>query len=348
MQNRLYGAMAVIAVSTGLVGSALASPPSVVVSVKPIHSLVAGVMNGVGEPSLLITGASSPHTYTLRPSEAEALQNADVVFWVGEDLESFLVKPLAALPRDAQVVALRRTPELTLLPNREGGAWETHDHDHHEAGHADEHDDHGDEHHDDHANEHHGDHADEHHGDHGHDELAAGTMDIHIWLDPANAEAMVAHIAETLSASDPANAARYAENAAALSARLQGLDDQLRETLAPVRDRPYVVFHDAYQYLEAHYDLTAVGSITVSPDRKPSAQRVEAIREKIATTGAVCVFSEPQFESAVVETVIEGTAADTAVLDPLGAALTPGGDAYFTLMEGLGTSLKECLTPQKS
>lgn len=332
-----------VAVLAPLIAGALASAaaptqaeaPRVVASILPVHSLVAGVMDGVGTPDLLVRGGGSPHTYTLKPSEARALQDADVVFWIGAEIETFLEKPLEALPRNARVVALHDVRGITLLPTREGGAWDAHDdhdgehHDDDHRGHADGHDDH------------HG-HEDAGEGDHGH-----GAHNMHVWLDPANARAMVGAIAMVLSESDPANAARYRANATALQDRLADLDAALARELAPVKGRPYVVFHDAYPYFERRYGLSPSGSITVDPDRKPSAARLAEIREKIADTGAACVFAEPQFEPAVIATVVEGTGARTGILDPLGADLAPGPDAYVTLIRALAASLTACLQPQQ-
>lgn len=303
-------------------GTVLAADPvKVVASVKPIHSLVAGVMKGVAEPSLLVKGAASPHSFNLRPSDARALNQADLVFWVGEDLETFLTKPIQSLAGKAQSVALMETSGLTLLPTREGGAWEKHE-DH-------GHDDHG---HDDHAHE--AGHGDEHeHGEH----------DAHVWLDVGNARKMVAAIAGKLSERDSANAARYQANAASLTERLTALDAELKTTLAPVKDRPFVVFHDAYHYLEDRYGLNAVGAITVSPDQRPSAQRLSQLRSKISSLDAACVFAEPQFEPTLVATVVEKTPAKRGTLDPLGAALDDGPELYFTLMRGMAASLVSCL-----
>ncbi|MGF1640508.1 MAG: zinc ABC transporter substrate-binding protein ZnuA [Rhodospirillales bacterium] len=324
--SRTVAASAVMAVvAQSPVG---ADVPDVVVSILPIHSLVAGVMDGVGTPTLLVKGGGSPHAYTLRPSEAQALQGADLVFWVGEDLETFLGKALRSLPRKARVVALHEAEGVTLLSYREGGAWEEHA------------DDDGDDH--DHGHKH----DDGHKHDHGHkhgDEHAHGAKDMHIWLDPTNAQAMVAQVVAILSEVDPANAPRYRANATAVHARLAELDAALAADLAAVKGRRYVVFHDAYQYFENRYGLTPAGSITVSPDRQPSAGRLAEIRAKIAATGAACVFAEPQFEPALVKTVIEGSAARTGILDPLGADLAPGPDAYIALMRDLATSLNECL-----
>lgn len=321
---RSLAAAAVLALAAAV---ARADAPQVVASIMPVHSLVAGVMDGVGEPVLLVKGGGSPHTYSLRPSEAAALQDADVIFWIGPGLEAFLETPLEALPHHARVVALHEVDGVTLLPYRAGGAWEKHMH-HHGEGHAD---------HDVHEHEEHA--AEHHHGD----EHEHGAMDMHIWLDPDNARAMVAGIVASLSSADPANAARYAANGEAMTARIDAVDKELTAELAPDRGRPYVVFHDAYQYFDHHYGLSPVGSITLSPDRAPGAGRLMAIREKIKDTGATCVFAEPQFEPAVIGTVVEGTGARTGVLDPLGADLTPGPDAYPTLLRNLGAALTACL-----
>ena len=331
----------VAAVSWWSAGTASADVPDVVVSIQPIHSLAAGVMSGIGEPALLIKGGASPHTYSLKPSEAEALQNADVVFWIGDEMETFLEKPLEALPTHATVVALDRAEGVVLLPSRDSGEWEAHaDHD---TGHEQDHG-HGDGHDHGHAENHddkhdHG-HAEDHAGEHAH-----GAHNMHIWLDPSNATAIVARMVGVLSEADPANATRYQANGETLKTRLAALSSGIDGKLQPVRTTPYVVFHDAYQYFENRYGLSPAGSITVDPDRKPSARRLVDIREKIAESGAVCVFSEPQFEPGVLVTVIEGTQARTGVLDPLGADLPPGPDAYFALLENLATDLRRCLEP---
>lgn len=332
----------IVAASWWSAGTTRADVPSVVVSIKPIHSLAAGVMNGVAEPSLLIKGGASPHAYALKPSEANALQNANVVFWIGDELETFLEKPLEALPKQAKVVALHETDGIVLLPFREGGDWEAHT-DHH----AEREDDHG--HSDDHGHDHAEKHDDKH--DHGHaedhaDEHAHGEHDMHIWLDPSNATTIVARMVEVLSEVDPANAPRYQANGETLKTRLATLSSGIDGKLQPVKTTPYVVFHDAYQYFDNRYGLSPAGSITVDPDRKPSAQRLFNIRKKILDSGAVCVFSEPQFEPDVVTTVIEGTEARTGVLDPLGADLQPGSEAYFVLLDNLATDLRSCLKPE--
>ena len=338
---------------------AVADAPNVVVSIKPIHSLVAGVMKGVGTPHLLLQGSASPHTYSLRPSGARALEQADVVFWVGEMIEHFLIKSIPAVASKAQIVELMEEQSIRVLPAREGGTWEAHAHeeDEHDAHGHDKHghDDHADEHHDGHKDEH--AHKDEHHEDehdhdkhghdkHGHDDHAGEHRDGHIWLDPRNGSAIVEVAARVLSKADPANAALYARNADDLMARLSTLEKDLARIVSPVKRVPYVVFHDAYQYLETRFGLNAIGSISVHTGRAPSAKRLYELRSKIVELGAKCVFSEPQFESKLVRTVVEGTEARSGVLDPLGADLPAGDDAYFKLMWQFAESLTSCLAQQ--
>jgi zinc transport system substrate-binding protein len=284
--------------------------PRVVASIPPVHSLVAGVMDGVGTPALLVPPTASAHTYALRPSEARLLSEAQVVFWIGPVYETFLEKPLGALAGKARTVRLADAPGIAILPARAGGAWEGHSHDGH---------------------------------DHRHGAKGNAEPDGHLFLDPVNAKAMVPAIAEALAAADTANAARYRANALALGSRLDALDGELRGILAPVRARPFILFHDAAQYLEKRYGLNAVGSITVSPERQPGAQRLQRLRRKIDQLGAVCVFAEPQFEPTLLQTVVERTKARTGVLDYLGIVVPPGPDAYAETMRALARSLAECL-----
>lgn len=287
--------------------------PVVTVSVKPLHSLVAAVMQGVGEPKLIVGGSASPHTYSLKPSNASDIENAKVVFWLGPNFEHFLEQPLQSLAADADVVAMEDAPGVTKLPFREGGAFEAHDdHDHEgEAAHED------------------------------HDEEAG--FDLHFWLDPQNAAAMVETIRDRLIKADPAHADQYRANALAVDANLDALDRELADQLAPLKDKPFIVFHDAYQYFEKRYGLRVAGSITVSPETPPGAARVAEIHDKIASLGATCVFAEPQFEPKLIAVVTEGSQAKSGTLDPEGGTLTEGPDLYFTLMRNLAGSLADCL-----
>lgn len=292
--------------------------PKVVVSIKPIHSLVAGVMHGVAEPQLLVEGGGSPHGYVLRPSEARMLAHADLVIWVGHSLESFLEKPLATLAHRAQQLELVEALEDQLLPLREGGSWDAHELEYQE--HAGEHEEH----------------ATEHEGRHEHGELE---LNPHLWLSPLLAKQIVAQTATALSAIDPQRRVTYQQNAEQLQQRLDDLHRELAKKLAPVEGVPYVVFHDAYQYFENVYGLNAVGSITVDAERKPGVKRISEIRHKIKAMNARCVFSEPQFEPRMVATILEGTAVRRGVLDPLGADLPRGPDSYFQLLNNLADNL---------
>jgi len=325
----------------------------VTVSIKPVHSLVAGVMRGVSEPYLLIPGSASPHNYSLKPSDAQALEQARVVFWIGEDMETFMEKPLQALADEARVVELAEAPGVELLAIREGGNWEPHDHDHGDAhGHG-----HGDKKAEakDHDHDHDHGHSHSHDKDHDHgekhakakqDDHAHGEQNMHLWLDPENAKAIVDHVVAVLSEADPANAETYAGNGADMTARLDALTAELRGSLAPVADKPFLVFHDAYQYFEARFGLSSVGAITVSPEVQPGAQRVREIQERIHSLSAACVFSEPQFPPKLIEVVTEGTDARAGVLDPLGADIATGPDHYFELMRQNARALVACLSAE--
>jgi zinc transport system substrate-binding protein len=283
-------------------------PPRVVASIEPVQSLVAGVMAGVGTPDLVVKGGGSPHSYSLRPSEARALARAQVIFWVGPNLESFLAKPLATLGAEARIVTLVEAPGVRLLPARVGGVWEA-DAEEGEAGVGHEH----------------------------------GTYDPHIWLDPQNARAIVEAAVSALSETDPARLAIYRANGRQVEARLEALEVQMEKKLDPVRGVPFVVFHDAYQYLDRRFGLEAVGSLIVNPEQPPGARRLEEIRSRIIALHARCVFREPQFEPRLVAILIEATSAHIGVLDPLGADLPPGPEAYFTLMRRLADNLRDCL-----
>ncbi len=303
-------------------GNALADV-NVVVSSKPIHALVASVMNGVGTADVLVSGTASPHSYAMKPSDAKKANTADVFFRVSESLEPFTGKLVSSLPKSVKVISLSEAPGVTLLQRRSGGAFE--DHDDHGR-------DHGHKHGKKAKNEHDHDH------DHDHDE-----DDPHVWLDPENAKAMVRHIAAVLAEAAPDKAAQIKANAGAEIGRLDALDTELEQQLKPLADKPFVVYHDAYQYLEKRYGLQAVGSLTVNPDVAPSGRRLRDLRRKITETKAECVFAEPQFEARITNLIADGTKARTGTLDPEGTSLKPGPDLYHTLMRNLAEGLKGCL-----
>ena len=445
----------------------------VVTSIKPVHSLVSGVMAGVSTPSVIIEGAGSPHTYSLKPSQAKQLQDAKLVFWMGDELETFLVGPIENIAKKATVVKLIDSHDLKKIKFREGGMFDDHGHDDHDDhsdhdGHGEHafewaglfdlkagsyrwsfakvdgnyadpamkmvilksadieaseemaekllesssfeirtHDDsisaakiayslnfdnsknvtdfnvkietdgkyafftehmpfefeanehffknesgidieplaqvpdadHHDHDHEKHAKKEHDEHDHEKHDDHGH-----GEFDPHVWLDPVNAKAIVHEIEEALVKADPKHASIYKANAHKMMDQLDSLVAELSDQLEPVHEKGFIVFHDAYQYFEQRFDVAAIGSITVSPEVMPGAERVSELREKISDLSATCVFSEPQFEPKLVETLVDGTGARTGVLDPLGATLVKGPDLYFQLLRNMASSLKKCLS----
>ena len=306
--------------TTALLTTSAMAAPNVVASIKPVHSLVASVMAGLGEPTLIVKGSASPHTYALKPSDAGALESADIVFWTGHGMELFLGDALETLATGATVVELADSPGIALLPVREGGAFEAHSHE----GEGHEAHDHEHEEHEEHDHEH-------------------GEGDMHFWLDPENARLMVTQIATTLAEADPENATTYQANAEAELVKLDALEAELAATLAPVADKPFIVFHDAYQYFEARFGLSLAGSVTVTPDVMPGAARIDELKAKVAELGATCVFAEPNFEPTIIAAITEGSPARSGVLDPEGGALAEGVDLYPTLLRGLATSLVDCL-----
>ncbi len=314
---RLFLSFAILACITP--AAQAAEPPRVLTSIKPLHALAAGIMDGVGEPTLLLRATASPHTYSLRPSDARAIAQADVIFWIGPAYESFMVKAARGRAPQARVVAMAELAGMALLPTREGGVWEDHD----EGATSD------------HARGH------SHGHSHSHD---ADETDMHLWLDPANAKAIVRAMADILATRDPVNAQVYGANATRLAGRIDGLDGELKAQLAPVADKPFIVFHDAYQYFERRYGLTAAGAITVTPDRVPGPRRLTELRRAIRDRQAACVFSEPQFTSGLVATVLEGTPARGGILDPLGATAPDGKDGYVGLMRNIADSFTACLS----
>ena len=380
-------------IATLMGGTAMADVPNVAVDIAPVHSLVARVMDGVGEPSLILPAGASPHEYNLRPSEAAALQEADIVVWMGEDLAPWMEDAIDTLAAEAAVITLLEADETTLLDFREGALFEEHDHgdhddhedhdahddhaahahadakhdhdehaedDHHDHDHeekAEAHDDHA---HDDHAHDDHHDHdheekaeeasQDDHDHDHddhaeagGHDGHNHGAHDPHAWLSPTNATAWLNLIAAQLSAADPENAGTYFANAAEAQAEMAALSAEVNEILAPARGQSFVVFHDAYQYFETDFDFPASGAISLGGATDPSPARIAGIQDRIKDEGVDCVLAEPQYNAGLVTTVLDGTEANTGVIDPLGVNLEPGPTLYPQLIRNMATTLAECL-----
>ena len=305
---------------------------SVIVTIKPLHSLVAGVIGDTGKVELLVDGAVSPHHMQLKPSQIKSMQEAHIIFYIDDSFETFLTHIFDILPDDVLKVSMVDNAELMLLPYRKGTDWEVHDH------HGNEHDAH-----DHHADDHdaHDHHADEHKA---HDEHEAHeNYDMHVWLDPKNAQKMVALIADTLSAVHPEHRDTYKANAQGLMKKIDRLNVELKTELSPIQNKPFIVFHDAYQYFEHAYGLNGVGSIIFEGSESLSPVRIKSVREKLQRTGATCVFSEPQFPARPIQTIAEGFDIKVSVLDPLGAELPNDENLYFGLLDDLAHNLTQCL-----
>lgn len=283
-------------------------PLQVVVSIKPIHSLVSAIMGDTGDPTLLITGGTSPHAFSLKPSHAAALARADLVVWIGPDMERFLTAPLSNLAANARSLPLIHIEDITRLPTREGGIW--HEPNNHE----------------------------------GTDEAEEQPIDPHIWLNVSNAIAMTVAIEKALNETYPDHAETFAHNANELRMVLGALDIQIAARIAPVVTRPFFVFHDAYQYFENHYGLSPLGAVTVTPDISPGARRLVNMRTLGQEQDQLCVFAEPQFEPRLAQLLTENSTAHLAYMDPLGSDIAAGPEHYAQTMRALTQNLVGCLT----
>tara|TARA_B110000967_G_scaffold59852_1_gene61400 strand:+ start:418 stop:1362 length:945 start_codon:yes stop_codon:yes gene_type:complete len=310
--NKLIFAAIVFSILT--FSSSIQAKINVVASIKPIHSLVASVMDGVGEPSLIVDGSASPHTFQLKPSHAKLLQNADIIFWIDKDLENFLVKPLSSIAKKSKKISLMEIRDIKKLKFREKNIF------------VEKHDDHkGHKEHDDHK---------------GHKEHAHGEFDIHIWLDPENAKTMSMEIAKELSKIDPKNKLIYESNAKKVSFKINKMMKEIKKEIN--KDASFVVFHDAYQYFEKRFNIDAVGALTVNPEILPGAKQLTEIRKEIKHEKVKCLFSEPQFNPSIAKAIAKDTGVKIAVLDPLGAKLNASKDLYFQLIKNIALSFKNC------
>lgn len=345
----------------------LAEVPKVVTDIPAVHSIVAQVMGDLGAPAVLLEQGGNAHNYQMKPSQARALQDADLVFWIGPEMTPWLARAIDGVALNGTAVELIEAPG-TLRRDFGGALHEGHaEEGHAEAGHDHETEDHAEDHagHDhageEHAAEAHAGHDHDAHGaeaepghtkadpaaadaDHDHDPAHSG-LDPHAWLDPGNAATWAGLIAERLAAADPENAATYAANAEATRARLAALDASLRAELAPVAATPFVVFHDAYGYFAAHYGLNVAGAIALGDAAEPGAGHLAELRADLGARGVRCVFPEAQHDPKRVDLLVEGTAARVGgTLDPSGSSLTYGPELYGTLMQGLADTLQGCLS----
>ena len=299
----------------------------VVTTIKPLHSLVSSVMEGVGEPSLIIEGTNNPHTFVFKPSHAELLEEADIVFWIGEDLEAFMEKPLDSLASNAKKVAFMDLASIEKLKFREENIFDDHD------GHKDDdHDDHDD--HDGHDDEHEG------HDDHDHHGHAHGEFDAHIWLDPINAKEMIHEIAHELGDLDPKNKEIYESNANKTLKSLDKLIEDVNSSLS--KDVSYIVFHDAYQYFEKRFGVSSAGALTLNPDVLPGAKQIADVQDLISDKNIKCIFSEPQYNPKIIETLASDMDISTGIMDPLGAYIDKGNSMYFDLIKQISNSINKC------
>ena len=300
----------------------------VVTSIKPLHSLASYLMDGIGKPGLIVDGYASPHSFSMKPSHAKMLQNADIVFWVGEGMENFLKKPLSSIAKKAEKIELMEVKGLNILKFRERNIFDEHNHDDHDD-HAKKEDDHDDHDHDDHAKK-----EDDHEG-HAH-----GEYDSHIWLDPMNAKVILNEMAEHLIENDAENASKYKNN---LKKALKEIDTLTIQVMTELnKSVSSIVFHDAYQYFEQRFNVNILGAFTVNPDVMPGAEQLAEIREIIEHDKVACVFSEPQFNPDIINAVAKDMKIKTGVLDPLGATLDPGKNLYFNLIKNMSLSFKGC------
>ena len=308
----------------------------VVTSIKPIHSLASYLMDGIGKPGLIVDGYASPHSFSMKPSHAKMLQNADIVFWVGEGMENFLKKPLSSIAKKAEKIELMEIKGLNVLKFRERNIFDEHDHDDHDD-HGKKEDDHDDHEHDDHGKkEEHADH-DDHDGHEGH---AHGEYDPHIWLDPMNAKVILNKMVEHLIENDAKNASKYKSN---LKNAFKDIDKLTADVKADLsKSTASIVFHDAYQYFEERFDINILGAFTVNTDVMPGAEQLSEIREIIEHDKVSCIFSEPQFNPDIINAVAKDMDIKTGILDPLGATLNPGKNLYFDLIRNMSDSFKGC------
>ena len=298
--------------------TAAAEPPRVVADIAPVHALVSMVMEGVGEPTLLIPTSASPHGHSLRPSEADALQNANLVFWIGEALTPWMESSIDTLAKDAKTIELLSAYGLTLLEFREEAIFENHDHEHeHEGAH----------------------HEDEHHHE---------GVDPHAWLAPENAIIWLDLIAEELAEVDPENAPQYRQNATSGISIITLASTQIMKDLSDVQDTPFIVFHDAYHYFEASFGVEALASVSVSDATAPGPKRVQELRNLVEEADIKCIFTEPQFDPRMAQTVIEGSDAQIGTLDPLGSGIDLGSSFYPELLNAMAQSMRDCLSASES
>lgn len=288
----------------------------ILTSIKPLQLIAAAIQDGQGEPQVLLPPGASPHYFVLRPSDANRLDQADLFYWVGPDLENFL--PRLVKQRSQPSVAVQTLPALQL---QYFGAAQVHaeDEDEHEHGHTHE--------------------LVEH--DHNHQ---PGTVDAHLWLLPHNAKVIAQRMSADLSQLDPNNAKQYAANLQAFSQRLDRLDQQLQAQLQPLRSKSFFVFHEAFNYFEQAYGLKHAGVFAVSGELQPGAKHVNQMRQRLQQAGPSCVFSEPPLQPRLAQTLAANLPVKLAELDALGTDIPITATGYEQLLQNLASQFSNCLT----
>ena len=311
-----------------------AETKGIITTIQPINALVSAVIGNTGKTISIIPAEQSPHDFKLKPSDVKVLQDGNLIFYVSNHLESSVTKVFKNLPKNIKIINLMEESDIDHLAIRDNEAWERHDHHGHDD--HDDHDKHGkkDDDHDDHDK--HGK-KDDDHANHEKED------DVHIWLSPNNAIKIVKKVNKELNLYFPENSKIYDENASKFINKIKNLKEELVKELAPIKDKPFIVFHDAYQYFEKTFELNAVGSVALEGDIASSPKQISFIKEKIKESNASCVFQEPQFDTKLVKIVVEGTNAEIGTLDPLGVDITGDKDFYLQLLRNMSKSLKECL-----
>ncbi len=285
--------------------AASSGAPNIIVSIKPFYNICANVMQGIGSPQLLLDQNASPHDYQLKPSDAKLIDSADLVIWGGPELEGYLHKSVSTLA--SKELNLATIPGLDLLPLRTSINWQ------HGCNHG-----------------------------HGHEHCDHGVYDTHFWLDPDNAIIIASAIATRLGEIDFKNAQAYAANATAFSKKINQQKHKWKQSLAPYKKEPYIVSHDAFQYFNTYFGLDGVGSITLHPEIPPSIQRIQQIQKLLIDENVHCIFSEPQFNYKIIDTLIVGTKVHKGELDPLGQDKDLGSNGYFILIDNLINNFVAC------
>lgn len=306
--------MRILALITALLAVSLpVRALEVLTTIKPLGFIAAAITEGVSEPKVLLPTGASPHDYSLRPSDMRSINEADLVVWVGPELESFMAKPLAKHPH---ALTLTLVPGMPLFNYATQASQDDHDHEHEAHEHGDQDDGHEGHHHE--------------------------GVDPHLWLGPAQAKAIATAIATALGKQDPANQARYAANLAAFKGKVDARDKVIAEQMKAVNEKGYFVFHEAYGYWERHYGMSSRGHFTVSPERRPGAKTLVEIRKALEEKQASCIYAEPQFSPAVIESVARNTGARVLLLDEVGEQVPLGPDAYLQFMQQLAEAFAQC------